>query len=298
MDGLIDCISILITKACRNPEILSFSGVDVESYRGCRSLFASQSTTASGASFEVAGQYNEPMPPSPNEDVGNGLSGAIAMVLALLVRRTTGQALACESPQLNAAMSLLAHIVRAPDGQVIGGERLDVTQSGTSALESLYPTADGWLCLAARTDAEIARLETLLGLGLLAEERFATIQAREANREALADLLRAGFARRQSADWLARAAGSGLGLVEPVDGGFSHRFLNDPEQRRNGRVAEVCHPEKGNVREIDRLVRISDLELAPHRLAPGLGEHTDEILALWGHDAEGIAALRAAGAVR
>ena len=74
--------------------------------------------------------------------------------------------------------------------------------------------------------------------------------------------------------------------------------MNDPEQRRVGRVAEVVHADKGKVRELHVLVRVSDAEQVPHRLAPGLGEHTDEALGELGCDAAAIAALRARGAVR
>jgi crotonobetainyl-CoA:carnitine CoA-transferase CaiB-like acyl-CoA transferase len=63
-------------------------------------------------------------------------------------------------------------------------------------------------------------------------------------------------------------------------------------------VAEVAHPEKGNVRELHVLLRVSDAEQVPHRLAPELGEHTDELLAQLGCDEEEITQLRTAGAVR
>jgi crotonobetainyl-CoA:carnitine CoA-transferase CaiB-like acyl-CoA transferase len=52
------------------------------------------------------------------------------------------------------------------------------------------------------------------------------------------------------------------------------------------------------VRELDVLLRVSDAARVPHRLAPALGEHTDEILAALGCSEGEIAALRADGAVR
>jgi crotonobetainyl-CoA:carnitine CoA-transferase CaiB-like acyl-CoA transferase len=263
-----------------------------------RQSFAPMLFNLAGASYEVAGEYNEPMPPTANEDVGNGLSGAIALLMALLVRRMTGEALSCESPQLNAAMGLMAHVVRKIDGEVVGAGLLDVTQSGTSALESLYQTADGWLCLAVRNDQEIAALQALLDIDILGDRRFADLEARQVHRESLTDILRGVFERRATADWLEAFRGSGLGLIEPADVDCSHRFLNDPDQRRAGRIAEVSHPEKGNVREIDQLVRIGDADIVPHRLAPDLGAHTAELLAAFGYTAGEIDALRAKGSIR
>jgi len=75
-------------------------------------------------------------------------------------------------------------------------------------------------------------------------------------------------------------------------------MLNDEEQRRAGRVAEVTHPRKGRFREFSNLVRVSDAETKAYRLAPGLGEHSDEILAANGYTAEQIAGLRSSGAIR
>jgi len=85
--------------------------------------------------------------------------------------------------------------------------------------------------------------------------------------------------------------------AEPV-GRNIHSFMNDPEQLRLGRVAELPHPNKGNVRELHVLLRISDAEQVPHRLAPEHGEHTDEILGELGYRPHEIASLRADNAVR
>jgi crotonobetainyl-CoA:carnitine CoA-transferase CaiB-like acyl-CoA transferase len=67
---------------------------------------------------------------------------------------------------------------------------------------------------------------------------------------------------------------------------------------RLGRVAHVRHPELGLVREFARLVRIEDAAVPPHRLAPGLGEHTAEILAQFGVGDAEIAAMRAREEIR
>jgi crotonobetainyl-CoA:carnitine CoA-transferase CaiB-like acyl-CoA transferase len=60
-------------------------------------------------------------------------------------------------------------------------------------------------------------------------------------------------------------------------------------------VAELPHPTEGKVREPDQYLRVTDATLPPHRLAPGLGEHTVEILADLGYTPEQIAELSAAG---
>jgi crotonobetainyl-CoA:carnitine CoA-transferase CaiB-like acyl-CoA transferase len=104
--------------------------------------------------------------------------------------------------------------------------------------------------------------------------------------------------RVRDADELVRAlAEVGVAAVRPA-GRNIHAFLNDPEHRRIGRVAEVGHPAKGNVRELHALLRVSDAEQVAHRLAPELGEHTDEILRALGYASAEIDMLRDSGTIR
>ena len=263
-----------------------------------RQSFAPMLSGYVGAAYEVAGQFNEPMPSIGNEDPGNGLLGAIAMIISLLARRTDGAAFVCENPQLNASLGMMAHVVRDRDGHAVGAGRLDVLQTGVDALESLYETADGWLCLVARTDDEIRALERVLDVQILADPQFATLERRREDREALTDRIRAAFAKRPSSAWLAAFEGSGVAVVAPAGASATHDVMNDPHHQACGRVGMTMHPEKGLVKEVDQLVRISDAEVLPHRLAPGLGQHTEEVLTWIGYTAEEIQLLRARGVVR
>jgi crotonobetainyl-CoA:carnitine CoA-transferase CaiB-like acyl-CoA transferase len=263
-----------------------------------RQSFAPMLSGYVGISSEVAGNYNEPMPSLGNEDPGNGLMGAVALLISLAHRRLRGGALYSENPQLHAAMGLMAHIVRSVGGEAIGAGRLDVFQMGVDALESLYETKDGWLLLVARTDAEIAATERVIGLSILADSRFGTYADRQGNRDELADLLRDQFAGRATADWLAAFQGSGVVLVEPAGPSAMHDVFHEAAQRTIGRVAEVRHAERGLVREFARFLRISDAAVPPHRAAPCLGEHSAEVLAMVGYTPGEIDALRTAGSIR
>ncbi len=267
-----------------------------------RQSFAPMLSGYVGVSYEVAGELNEPMPSTGNEDPGNGLLGAIAVLMALIHRRTTGVALSCENPQVNAAMSMMAHVVRTTGdgggaGEVLGAGRLDPLQFGTSALERLYQTDDGWFLLVARRDRDVAALGAVVGIDLLSDPRFATREDRQRHDGPLSDVLSAAFATRATGEWLHDLTAAGVAAVEPSPTNM-HALMNDPEHRRTGRVAEVADPERGNVRELAVLVRVSDADVPPHRLAPELGEHSDEILTWLGYKPDEIAELRGRGAVR
>jgi crotonobetainyl-CoA:carnitine CoA-transferase CaiB-like acyl-CoA transferase len=132
-------------------------------------------------------------------------------------------------------------------------------------------------------------------------ERTALLRTLDAGRfddeDQQAEAIASALGDRKSAEVVADLVSAGVAAAEPV-GRNVHAFMNDPEQRRMKRVAEVAHPVKGNVREIYTLVRISDAEQVPHRLAPELGEHTDEILNMVGYTAAEIADLRSRKTVR
>jgi MYXO-CTERM domain-containing protein len=261
-----------------------------------RQSFAPLMSGYVGAAHEAAGQFNPPVYPTGNEDPGNGLVGAAGMLMALLHRRRTGEGQLVLHAQLNAALTHMQHIVRRPDGEVLGALRLDPLQFGTGPLERLYETVDGWLCVVADRDAHLVGLEKSLGVQILGDDRFATATARAANADALESLLMAAFATRTTAELLSDLTAAGVPVAEPVPHNNT-RFHRDPENQRSGRVAECPHPTRGKVRELALLVRVNGATTAPHRLAPDLGEHNDEILQSLGRTGDQIADLRARGVV-
>jgi crotonobetainyl-CoA:carnitine CoA-transferase CaiB-like acyl-CoA transferase len=258
-----------------------------------RQSFAPLMSSYVGASFEVSGKYNPPMFPIGEEDAGNGLTGAASILMALIHRQRTGEGQYLESPQLNAAMAHMAHIVRADDGSVLGAGALDPLQLGTAALNRLYRTLDGWICLTAPQDDALARLGKVLDIDLLQrfEESTRASARSQDDDDLLADVLADAFDSRRTADALRDLRDAGIACMEPR---LANQlpFLRDPENQKTGRVVEYHHAIKGVVREVGRLIRSDHASFQPHRPVPLKGEHTDEILELLGYDGASIAELR------
>jgi crotonobetainyl-CoA:carnitine CoA-transferase CaiB-like acyl-CoA transferase len=253
-----------------------------------RQSFAPMLSGYVGVTFEVAGRYNEPLPPVGNEDPGNGLLGAVAILMALLHRQRGGQGQYIENPQLNATMAHMAHVLRTRDGEVIGAGRLDTMQLGFGPVERLYRTADGWICLVAAAN-DAAALSKVTGVDLPTEI--------DDDDEAVGFALEAAFAERRTADVISDLHAAGVAAVDPVTADM-HAVMNDPEHRPSGRIAEVPHARLGRVREVGTLVRVSGCRPVPHRLAPDLGEHTDSILYWLGYDDATIQSLKDTGLIR
>jgi crotonobetainyl-CoA:carnitine CoA-transferase CaiB-like acyl-CoA transferase len=249
-----------------------------------------------GVNFEVAGQFNPPLFPVGNEDPGNGLVGAVGMLMGLLHRQRSGEGQYLEHPRLNATMTHLAHIVRKADGTVLGAGRLDTLQFGIGALDRLYETADGWLCVSA-AEHHLGALQKVLGIDLLGDPRYATAAARTENDLALAGDLADAIGGRPTEALLSELREAGVPAAVPVPKNDA-AFLKDEHNRETGRVGVSEHPQRGTIRELARLVRVDRTGLVLHRRVPLLGEHTDELLESVGVPEKKIAELRERGVAR
>ena len=265
-----------------------------------RQSFAPLMTGYVGGSYEVGGRFNPPLFSPCNEDSGNGLLGAIAILCALLHRRLDDEGQLIENPQLHAAMAHVSHLVRTEDGRVLGAGKLDELQLGFGALNRLYQTEDDWICVVAITGAHLDALGKATGTekDIARVEPFWRQSLSDEADYALASALEDAFTAKTSAEWVKILTEEGVPVAQPIMGNTNHENMIDPENERLGRVAECPHPQHGHVREVASLIRVGEAAALPHRLAPALGEHTDEILASLGYDTAAVAQFRREQIVR
>ena len=217
-----------------NPEVIysyapgwGSSGPDA-----ARSGFAPLFSGFVGLHHESAGEGNIPTSPPGNEDNGNGLLGAAAILFALYHRAQTGKGQYLEHPQLNATMLMGLHLMRGADGSVVGSMGLDHERHGVHPLDRLYRTADGWLCISARTDAEFARLSGVPAFAELRDDpRFVDGDARLAHRTDLEAVLTAVFATATHRSVGRRPGGGGRGVR---GAGGTGAAVADPGRSRAG----------------------------------------------------------------
>ena len=284
-----------------NPEVIysyapgwGSSGPDA-----ARSGFAPLFSGFVGLHHEAAGEGNIPTAPPGNEDNGNGLLGAAAILFALFHRAQTGKGQYLEHPQLNATMLMGLHLMRGADGSVVGSMGLDHERQGVHPLDRLYRTADGWLCISARTDAEFARLGGVPAFAALRDDsRFADGEARLAHGTDLEAALTTIFATAITEAWIDVLGAARVPSAVPAGPERPSQILADPEQVRLGRVERYEHPRWGEVADIAVMVRMGDAQTVPGRPAPEIGQHTREVLAEFGYEPSEIDALFDQGAVR
>jgi crotonobetainyl-CoA:carnitine CoA-transferase CaiB-like acyl-CoA transferase len=159
----------------------------------------------------------------------------------------------------------------------------------------VYPTADGYICLAIGNDSLWRRLCAVLGWDELASDpNYATNADRLARFNDVTARITERFRTEASADLLARFAAVGIpaGPIPTVDEVFAN-----PQVRHERLARTVPHPTIGTLTVPGMPYHLGQADLEVTLPPPLLGEHTDAILRQFGYDDTAIADLRASGAV-
>ena len=230
-------------------------------------------------------------------DTGNGILSANAVIQALRHRERTGEGQFVHTSILNASLLFNSYTYVRPDGSGPARRRIDADQYGFSALQRVYETAEGWICVFVCDDAEWAALAAATGGdGLLADARFATPSARADHDAELAEILVDAFRTRTAEQWFAVLDGAGV-PCEIASSTFARELFDDPEMRRRGWVIANEHEHLERVEQVGMSFSFSATSAMNLAGSPVTGQHSRMILAGLGYSPEEIDGLVASGAV-
>jgi crotonobetainyl-CoA:carnitine CoA-transferase CaiB-like acyl-CoA transferase len=224
-------------------------------------------------------------------DTGNGFLSAIAIIQALYHRDRTGEGQFCDTSIINAQLLNTSYAVARPDGTGFERPRVDGMQLGFSALNRLYETSQGWLCLVIATEEHWDRLCVALGAERLAlDTRFATASARAKHDADLAALIDKELRKRTARDWFDTLDRAGV-PCEICDDTFSRKLHDDPDLKTRGWVVSYTHPFVGKLDQIGLLFDLSDTPGKVQGPPLIVGQHSRELLAELGYSPERIEEL-------
>ena len=202
-------------------------------------------------------------------DVVTALYATIGVLAALYARRDSGRGQRVTIDLLSANLAMLANQSTGwlADGQVplrLGNDHPSIEPFAT------YAAADGDLMVGAGNDAQFRRLADAIGAPELPlDPRFATNEARVANRAALRPLLEARLGTRARADWrdVLLDAGVPSGPVQTIDEAFSLA----------GELGLDVIDETDGVRTVAFPALLSETPATVRRRPPELDEHGEEL---------------------
>ena len=230
-------------------------------------------------------------------DQNTSAAVATGIILGLRARDLTGKGQPVHLTMLNAnawtnADEYYDHANRSPIAMP------DEEIHGLHALYRLYRCREGWVFLGCLFQDE---WETFCGTvqreDLLADGRFSTREARQANDEALISEISGIFAGRTAAEWEELLIEADVGCVradEALEGEF---YADHPHAKANALSVEVEHPYVGKHLRYGGLVEFS-LTPGLYRTSIQVGQHTKPLLREIGYDDQQIEVLGTRGIVQ
>lgn len=230
----------------------------------------------------------------PVADLTAGLYCAQGILIALLEREQSGQGQWVQTSLLQAQVAMLDF--QAARWLVDGVVPPQAGNNHPVGIPTgVFKTSDGHINIAATGDAIYKRFcETIGRPDLLTDPDYATPRARSKNRDAINAIIQDIVIHRTSAEWVRafNEAGVPSGPINNIK-----EVFEDPQVQHTGMAVPVQHPEMGEIKLVGQGVSLSRTGFQITGPVPAQGEHTDEILADYGYDADNIAGFRARGVI-
>ena len=224
-------------------------------------------------------------------DIMAGAFLAQGILIALLDREVSGEGRWVQTSLIEAGITLLDfQATRWTMDKKVPPQEGNFHPTNTPM--GLYPTADGFLNLAATSNKNFKTFCKLIDREKMATDpRFATTPLRGRNREALNELIASALRAKTSQEWFEMLVEAGLpcGPVYSIRETFA-----DPQVETLRIKRSVKHPRLGDIDLIAQPCEMTGFDRAIRKATPDLGEHNEEILRSLGYDSDAIEKLKAA----
>jgi len=250
----------------------------------------------------MTGFQNTPpvLPPIPLADEVAGVFGAMAGMMALYHRDTSGNT---DTKGQVVDVSLFEPLFRLCIPHITMFDMLGINRERVgndfpdAAPRSLYKTADDrWLGLSATSQSTFEGLAKAMGMErLLKRPEFKDNAARLENRDALNDELNDWLGRRELKETMDQLIPAG-GVVGPVYD--AAQIMDDPHYQAREDIVDIDDPELGSTKMIGVVPKFSETPGAVEHAGPTIGEHNQRIYGSWlGLGEEALAEMTGQGTI-
>ena len=216
---------------------------------------------------------------NPVSDINAGILSCLGVLAALIERGKSGRGQIVDTSLMEAAMQQTywqaAMFFATGVSAGPGGSAHPLT-----APYQAFKTANGYLNIGGANQANWERVaETLGHPEWKTDPRFENNTIRLANREVLERLIEAELIHKTTAEWIAVFDKTGVpaGPVHTIEEALTH-----PQALAREMVVESVHPQAGLVKGVGFPVKFSEQPRTAATPAPGLGQHTIQVLREFG----------------
>ena len=254
--------------------------------------------TAMSGMMDRTGRRSEP-PMMPGVDFGGSYSSVALLsgiVMALFNKLTTGEGAKIEVSVLDCIFYMLELFVMnySIDGKIVpknGNQDTEVAPLGTFAAQ------DGYAAIAISSEGQWKKFCALVGAKQLGDDpRFADNATRLAHLDELIEEMGKITGAWKKDELVAAMGGNKLagGALKSVS-----EIIDDPQIRAAEMIVDGQDPVLGSLYRVGTPMKLGGTPLDVTAMpAPGLGEHTDEILSALGLSGTEVDGLKAVGIVR
>ena len=211
-------------------------------------------------------------------DIIAGLFGAFGTVNALYERLLTGEGQMVDVAMLDCQIAILENAIArfSGTGQVPGP--MGLRHPSITPFEA-FKTRDSYIIAACGNDNFFKRLCDVIGMPELVDvPDYDTNQNRNLHVEELSAIIQEKMLQRDTSEWmeLLLEAEIPCGPINTID-----KLFEDPQIKARNMLVEVDQPKMGRIAVAGNPIKLSTMSAAeenPELPAPGLGDHTKEVL--------------------
>jgi crotonobetainyl-CoA:carnitine CoA-transferase CaiB-like acyl-CoA transferase len=233
--------------------------------------------------------------PGMGDEIG-ALVCAWGVTAALYAREKTGKGQVVDTSLMGSVIAMLGLLMEAPAvlGQEFGRERR--ATAGNPLYNHYRCKDDKWIVIAHLDPNRYwGKLCQVLGIESLKEDpRFNSIEARGKNAKELVAVFDERFTLKTRDEWI-KILKEAECICTPIQSPLE--VANDSQALANNYFIDVPHPDWGTIKMVGFPWNFSETPATWQRRAPGLGEHTEEILMELGYTRETIVGLKKEGVI-
>jgi crotonobetainyl-CoA:carnitine CoA-transferase CaiB-like acyl-CoA transferase len=242
------------------------------------------------AMAKVAGKTAGLMPQTICDKL-TGLSTAQAVCAALIETQKTGKGQEIELSLLGATLDFLAADMYWP----IAAPDRDLPVADISNVYTPWDTQNGQIVFLVFADKEFTSLVDAFDCKALADdERFNSMAQRFTHWSDFQEVFKAKLASLSTSEALQKLKKAGI-PSGPVNG--LSDLVNDEQIKAMGAFREIQHEQAGRALQVQPGAQFHNHQAVPHEDAPGIGQHTAEVLSDLGISDTEIEKLFKSGAV-